>query len=63
MAGRIVFFARERTFQAAAMDLDAEARLDGGKALRCRQLGARSFEIDNKGNDLGGELVAAPGTA
>ena len=45
------------------MDLDAEARLDGGKALRCRQFGAGGFEIDNKSDDLGGELVAAPGTA
>jgi hypothetical protein len=58
-AGRVVFFARQRAFQAAAMDLGAEARLDGSKALSRCQFGAGGLEIDNERDDLGGDLVSA----
>jgi hypothetical protein len=58
-AGRIVFFARQCTFQAAAMDLDAEACFDGSKALLRRQRRAGSLEIDNERDDLCGDLVPA----
>jgi len=62
-AGRIVFFARQRAFQAAAMNLDPEACFDGGEALWRRQPGAGSLEINDKGDDLGGDLVPAFGPA
>ena len=45
------------------MHLDAEACLDRVETLRSGQLGAGGFEIDDEGNHLGGDLVAALGTA
>jgi len=59
--GRVVFFARQRSFQAAPMDLDAELGLDRGKTLRHRQLGAGGLEIGEKGHHIVRDFVAALG--
>jgi hypothetical protein len=45
------------------MDLDAEACVDRGEALWCRQLGGGGFEVDNEGDNLGRDLVTASGAA
>ena len=45
------------------MDLDAEARFDGGETLRRGQLGGGGFEIDNEGDNLRRDLVPAFGAA
>lgn len=45
------------------MYLDSEPRFDRTDTMRSRQSRACGFEIGNEGNYLGGDLVAAPGTA
>jgi len=59
MPHREVFFACQRAFQAAPVNLDGEARLDGSKAFRGCELGACGFEVGDEGDHLGRDFVAA----
>jgi hypothetical protein len=59
MPVREVFFACQRAFQAAPVNLDAEARLDSRKSFCGCELGGCSFKLGDEGDHLGRDFVAA----